>query len=96
MNFLVTHNDDGHPVAKLATEVFAQAGIIMKATKDTKFSGNDENNARKFTIWFAQLLSAANGFPFLLELIMNCREHPYGTDEVLPLWPDQYEFEMYS
>ena len=68
--------------------------------KDTNFSGSDENNARKFEIWFAQLLSAAIGFPFLLELIMDCRGRPYGTDKdgetVLPLWPDQYELEMYS
>ena len=96
MDFLVKYNDDGNLVAKTATDVHAQAGIIMKATKDTHFSGSDENNARKFEIWFARLLSAANGFPFLLELIMNCRGHPYGTDEVTALWPDQYELEMYS
>jgi hypothetical protein len=96
MGFLVKHNDDGYHVAKTATDVYAQAGIIMKAMKDTNFSGSDENNARKFEIWFAQLLSAANGFSFLLELIINCRGHPYGTDEVIALWPDQYELEMYS
>jgi hypothetical protein len=100
LDFLVKHNVDGHAFAKPATDVIAQAGIIMKAMKDTNFSGSDENNARKFEIWFAQLLSAANGFLFLLMLIMNCRGHPYGTDmdgeTVLPLWPIQYELEMYS
>jgi len=96
MDFLVKHNDDGHPVAKTATDVYAQAGIIIKAMKDTHFSGSDENKARKFEIWFAQLLSAANGFPFLLELIMNCRGHPYGTDKGIALWPDQYELEIYA
>ena len=29
MDFLVKHNDDGHPVAKTATDIYAQAGIIM-------------------------------------------------------------------
>jgi len=27
---------------------------------------------------------------------MNCRGHPYGTDEAIALWPDQYELEIYS
>ena len=96
MDFLVNHNVDGHPVAKTVTDVYAQAGIIMKAMKDTNFSGSDENDARKSEIWFAQLLCAADGCPFLLELIMNSRGHPYGTDEVIALWPDQYDLEMYS
>jgi len=48
---LVKHNDNGEPVAKTATDVFAQAGIVMKSMKDTTFSGSDENNARKFEIW---------------------------------------------
>ena len=96
MDYLVKHNDDGHPVAKTATDVHAQACIIMKAMKDTKFSGSDENNARKFEIWFAQLLSATNGFPFILELIMNCRGHPYGAEEEIALWPFQYALAIYS
>jgi hypothetical protein len=68
MDFLVKHNVDGQPVAKTATDVFAQAGIIIKAMKDTNLSSSDENNAQKFEIWFAQCLSAVKGVPFLLEL----------------------------
>ena len=46
MDHLVKHNTNGEPVAKTATDVFAQAGIVMKSMKDTNFSGSDENNAR--------------------------------------------------
>ena len=98
MDYLVNYNVDGHPVAKTVTDVFSPAGIVMKAMKHTT-SGSDESNARKLGIWFAQLLSAANGFPFLLELIMNCRGHPYTDKDgetVNPPWPYQYELEMYS
>ena len=99
MDYLVKYNVDGHPVATTATDAFAQAGIVIKAMKDTTFSGSDENNARNFEIWFAPLLSAANSFPFLLELIVNCRGHPCTDKDgqtVYPLWPDQYVLEMYS
>jgi hypothetical protein len=36
---LVKYNVDGHLVAKTATDVFAQAGIVMKAMKNTTFTG---------------------------------------------------------
>ena len=95
MDHIVMRNSDGLPVARTATDVHAHAIIIMKAMKDTTFSGSDENNARKFEIWFAKLLSASNAFPFLLELIKNCRGHPYDAGETA-LWPYQYALEIYS
>jgi len=53
MDFLVKYNLDEYPVAKTARDVFAQAGVVMKAMKDTTFSGSDETKAIKFDIWFA-------------------------------------------
>jgi hypothetical protein len=96
LDHIVRSNSDGQPVAKTATDVHAHAIVIMKAMKDTTFSGSDENNARKFEIWFAKLLSASNAFPFLLDLIKNCRGHPYGADSETALWPYQYALEIYS
>ena len=95
MDHVVKHNSDGPPVAKTATDVHAHAVVIMKAKKDTTFSGSDENNARKFEIWFAKFLSATNAFPFILELIKNCRGHPNGDAETA-LCPYQYAHDIYS
>jgi hypothetical protein len=44
MDYLVKYNVDGRPVAKTATDTFAQGGIVMKAMKDTTFSSSDEYN----------------------------------------------------
>ena len=95
-----TGDTSGDQVTKTLTDVFVQSPEFIKALNGVPFSGIGIDTYRDISLYYSKLYATCQGYPFMLEVFVNAKNHPFsrltGKPSQRALWPFELQLLIFS